>query len=241
MSLIRSWLHGCVRGATRSRLVARAVFGVKFRPLQGDETCFDVTTPVLVAEALRRLQRSMRVLDLGTGTMAVVGLSLWHKLGCEVTAADINPESVRLARQNVARNHAPIRVFESRFFDAVRSDFDAVVFNPPYVPTAVGIRRGLSARLRQQWDGGRNGVAVVEGLLRALESDHRNPLVIMGVNRTHTPESRIASVLAAHTDIALDEVRRHPLLPVDIYVFHKKRARGRNRPPAEYSPLLATA
>jgi methylase of polypeptide subunit release factors len=230
MPLLRDLVFGGVRAATRSRLLARALFGVDFRPLQEDETYFDVTTPVLVREAARRLTRSSRVLDLGTGTVAVIGLALWRRLGCEVTSADVNPESVALARANVDRNRAPIRVLESTFFDAVEDSFDAVVFNPPYVPTEAGRRRGLSARFRRQWDGGPDGLAVIDGFLAALEADGRDPLVLMGVNHAHTPRGHVTALIDTHADVRTEEVYRHPLLPVDVYVLRKRRSSGASLP-----------
>jgi methylase of polypeptide subunit release factors len=222
MRLVKTLVLEGVRVVTRSRLLARALFGVRFRPLQADETCFDVTTPVLVAQAARRLTPSSRVLDLGTGTVAVVGLALWRKLGCEVTSADVNPESVRLAQANVNRNRAPIRVLQSTFFDAIDHAFDAVVFNPPYVPTEAGLRRGLSARFRRQWDGGPDGLAVIDGFFTALERDGRDPVAIMGVNHRHTPRGPVCALLAAHGGIRTEDVYRHPLLPVDVYVLRKR-------------------
>jgi methylase of polypeptide subunit release factors len=230
MPVLKGLVFRGVRAATRSRLLARALFGVDFRPIEEDETYFDVTTPVLVSQAARRLTPASKVLDLGTGTVAVVGLALWRRLGCEVTSADVNPESVRLARANVERNRAPIRVLHSTFFDAVDDAFDAVVFNPPYVPTEAGLRRGLSPRLQRQWDGGPDGLAVIEGFVRALEADRRDPIVLMGVNHRHTPRERVSALLDAHVEVRTEDVYRHPLLPVDVYVLRKGEGGRAERP-----------
>lgn len=224
MPLLEDLAFRCVRAATRSRLLARALFGVDFRPLQDDETYFDVTTPVLVRQAARRLSPSSRVLDLGTGTTAVVGLALWRRIGCAVTSADVNPESVRLAQANVDRNRAPIRVLQSSFLDGVDDAFDAVVFNPPYVPTEAGRRRGLSPRLRRQWDGGPDGLAVIDGFLGALETEPRDPIVLMGVNHRHVPRERVSALLAGHPGVGVEGIYRHPLLPVDVYALRKPPA-----------------
>jgi methylase of polypeptide subunit release factors len=231
MALLRSLVLGGVRAATRSKVLAHALFGVDFRPLDEDETYFDVTTPVLVREAVRRLTRSSRVLDLGTGPVAVIGLALWNRLGCHVISADVNPESVRLAQTNVDRNRAPIRVVESTFFDAIDQDFDTVVFNPPYVPTETGERRGLSARFRQQWDGGPDGLAVIDAFLTAVAADDREPLVLMGVNHKHTPRGPLTALLGEHPNLRTEEVYRHPLLPVDVYVLRKRARYSEAQPP----------
>jgi methylase of polypeptide subunit release factors len=212
-------VFGCVRAATRSRFLARALFGVDFRPLGEDETYFDATTLVLVRRAAERLTRDSRVLDMGTGTVAVVGLTLWKKLGCQVISVDVNPESVKLAQANIDRNHAPIRAIQSSFFTAVDQAFDAVVFNPPYVPTRAGLARGLPERFRSQWDGGKDGLDVIERFLTAWEADRRGPLAIMGVNHRHAPRRSVLSVVEAHPGIRVEEIYRAPLLPVDVYAL----------------------
>jgi methylase of polypeptide subunit release factors len=212
-------VFGCVRAATRSRVLARALFGIDFRPLGEDETYFDATTLVLVRRAARRLTRGSRVLDMGTGTVAVVGLTLWKKLGCQVISVDVNPESVRLAQANIDRNRAPIRAIQSSFFEDVAEGFDAVVFNPPYVPTGAGLGRGLPERFRSQWDGGRDGLEVIERFLTAWEADRRGLLAIMGVNHRHAPRRSVLSLLEAHPGLRVEEIYRDALLPVDVYAL----------------------
>ena len=200
-------------------MTASVLFRIRFRRLDNpEESYFDVTTPVLVNVALACLPRGARVVDMGTGPFATVGLALWRHHGCEVISVDVNEDSVRLARQNVAVNRAPVEVVASRFFDAVADDFDAVVFNPPYVPSAVGDARGLTTRFRAQWDGGSDGTEVIRDFIVAVASDARRPLAIMGVNRSHVPSARLRPLLhAALVDVVA--TRSHPVLPVDVYVF----------------------
>ena len=102
----------------------------------------DVINPKLfrsgqfLADSLHALIRpGMRVLDMGTGSG--IGAIVAAGLGARVTAVDINPEAVRCARINALINRVDdrVEVHEGDLFEPVRGEqFDAVVFNPPYLP-----------------------------------------------------------------------------------------------------------
>jgi release factor glutamine methyltransferase len=71
------------------------------------------------------------VLDLGSGSGAC-GLAAAAR-GCQVTAVDINPSSVRCTRINALLNNLDVDVRHGDLFAAVAGDrFDVVLFNPPY-------------------------------------------------------------------------------------------------------------
>lgn len=77
-----------------------------------------------------------RVLDVGTGTGAII-LSVARELPhCESWACDISPACLELARENAALNGLPEpRLHESDLFAGLPADlrWHAVVSNPPYV------------------------------------------------------------------------------------------------------------
>jgi len=207
---------------TRSGWLAARLFGVRVRPLSDPSLYyFDVTTPVLVRVASRHVHPRMRVLDLGTGAAAIIGLALWRRHGCRVVAADINPSLVQSSRDNVAFNGAPIDVVQSSFLAGVDGDVDIVTFNPPYVTTAHGSARGLDEPYRVQWDGGAEGTSVIARFLDAIAADTRRPLVVMGVNRWHATPARLAALFHARPALTLRDVVRHPVLPVNVYVFQR--------------------
>jgi ribosomal protein L3 glutamine methyltransferase len=76
-----------------------------------------------------------RVLDLctGNGSLAVIAAMAYPEI--EVTASDISPAALELARVNVSRHRLErrIAVVESDLFSAVPGSFDLIVCNPPYV------------------------------------------------------------------------------------------------------------
>jgi hypothetical protein len=69
---------------TRSAFLTRWLFGVHAPALADGNRCFDLTTLALQREARRRIARGARVLDMGTGTTAVLGIWIERELGSTV-------------------------------------------------------------------------------------------------------------------------------------------------------------
>lgn len=88
----------------------------------------------LLISALKKLNlKNKIILEIGTGS-GIVALILAKKAK-KVLAVDINPEAVRCAKENAARNKIKNAEFrESDLFENIRGKFDIIVFNPPYLP-----------------------------------------------------------------------------------------------------------
>jgi release factor glutamine methyltransferase len=95
-------------------------------------------TEHLVEAALARISRDavVRICDVGTGSGAIA-VALAHVLPrAEVTALDISPAALEIAKENAARHGVAgrLRFAQSDLLRAVRGErFDVVVSNPPYV------------------------------------------------------------------------------------------------------------
>jgi release factor glutamine methyltransferase len=87
----------------------------------------------LLGEAvLAEVQEGERVLDMGTGSG--VNAILAASTGAYVSAVDINPHAVDVARENTERSGLAdrIEVHRSDLFDEVVGQFDVIVYNPPF-------------------------------------------------------------------------------------------------------------
>ena len=213
-------LRPLVTALTRSPLAARLLFGGSYGAPAAGAHHFDVTSLGLLREARRTVRRGARVLDMGTGSAALLGLWCWRRRGCRVVCTDRDPAIAREARAAVERNGAPLPVVCCALFDGVRGPFDVVLFNPPYVPTAVGEERALPARYRSQWDGGPEGTSTIEAFVRGFAAAAGDATGLLGVNRRHAPRARVTPLLG---DLAY-EVRAHPVLPVDVYVLRNRKS-----------------
>jgi len=196
---------------------------VEFGPLSLSDYYYDFGTMALVRRAKELLARKSRVLDLGCGANAVIGLALWRALDAEVLSVDINPTLVDLAQAAVKLNGKPFNVYQSRFFDDIGEfDFDTVIFNPPYVPTEAAHAMGLPEDRASQWHGGIDGLAVAREFLRELAAYPRSITALMSNNRMLVPRQRFNSFLAKHTDLAKLAEWHHPFLPIDVYTLSSR-------------------
>ena len=118
-------------------------------------------TEELVERALKRIAPESEVLDLCTGSGAIA-VAVQKKSGAKVTAADISPDALALARENGAANGAEIEWIESDLFSALEGrKFDVIVSNPPYIKS--GDIAGLQREIRDfepliALDGGADGL-----------------------------------------------------------------------------------
>ncbi len=209
---------------TRSASLARMWFGVAVPKLGRDEHAFDATSLAMTSFLRTRVPYGSRVIDLGTGSAAILGLWMWKRLGCRVTSVEIDEDIARRARETITLNAAPLDVVVGHLFERLHGAFDAVVFNPPYVATSSGERRGLPASTRTQWDGGEDGTSVIAAFCAAFAQQVLVERAFLGINRRHVTRETMDARLASHPQIELRERSPHFCLPVDLYVLVKKKS-----------------
>lgn len=93
-------------------------------------------TELLVDLALERAQAldTPRILDLGTGS-GIVAVTLANLCPfAEVSAVDVSPEAIEVARANAERHAPAVRFLAGDWYLPVGAErFDIIVSNPPYV------------------------------------------------------------------------------------------------------------
>lgn len=120
----------------------------------------------MLAEAAAKLHG--KVLEIGCGS-GIASLSA-AKAGCTVLGVDINPEAVECAKGNAGRNSIKNAGFaRSDLFSAIPKSekFDAILFNPPYLPTSKEER--VKGGLNHAFDGGNDGRAVLGRFLSEFD------------------------------------------------------------------------
>jgi release factor glutamine methyltransferase len=116
---------------------------------------------LLAETAAGHLGTGDRVLDVGTGS-GYVARRLAEEAGASVVATDLNPHACRTAGDG-----AGVPVVRANLVDPFRAGvFDAVVFNPPYLPTDPD--REWDDWMEAALSGGESGRAVVEPFLADL-------------------------------------------------------------------------
>ena len=108
-------------------------------------------TEELVEGTLRRLEElfgdgaSLRLADIGTGSGAIAATLKLERPSLLVSAVDISPDALAVARKNASRLGAEIEFLKGDLLDPLTGlpeRFDAIVSNPPYIPDAD--REGMS-------------------------------------------------------------------------------------------------
>ncbi len=102
-------------------------------------------TEVLVEAIVPQLQHiveakgSARILDLGTGTGAIVLALLKANAGATGIGTDISDDALATAQRNAERQGVGDRfsAVRSHWFDAITGRFDIIVSNPPYIRSDV--------------------------------------------------------------------------------------------------------
>jgi release factor glutamine methyltransferase len=90
-------------------------------------------------EAVEDRTAPLRVLDIGTGSGAILLALLSDLPGASGVATDISPAALAVARRNAQRNGLAERItfVETCWADGLEGPFDLVVSNPPYIASAV--------------------------------------------------------------------------------------------------------
>lgn len=134
-------------------------------------------TELLVEEVLQsvsnfefRVSSFIRIADVCTGT-GCIGLVLAHELlNAQVTAIDISPDALSLARENAQRLGLTDRFqgLENNLLEGLEENsFDAVVSNPPYILSNVWKMLDPCVRdfePRLALDGGADGLELIRPL-----------------------------------------------------------------------------
>jgi release factor glutamine methyltransferase len=126
-------------------------------------------TEVLVRAVLDRLPAGpRRVADVGTGSGAIAAALALERPDLEIVAIDVSEAALAVAEENFRALgvHGRVAVCHAPLLETAPTPFDAIVSNPPYIPTATlaGLAPELHHEPRMALDGGADGL----GVLRAL-------------------------------------------------------------------------
>ena len=143
---------------------------------------------VFLAETLD-VRPGEKVIEIGCGS-GIVSIQCALN-GAEVSACDINPRAVELARRNAETNGVRMEVFLSDVWSAVRGRFDTAVFNLPYLPVSD------EGALAKAWSGGPDGLGPL-------------PRLLEGAPEHLVPGGRVVVVVSSLMDIeALERLLAH--------------------------------
>lgn len=106
----------------------------------------DTETIVEVCLQLLPDGKSLRILDLGTGSGILAVTLLAERPHATGIAVDVSPAALAVASENAVAVSARLQLIESNWFSKVEGRFDLIVSNPPYIPAADVFRLDVEVR-----------------------------------------------------------------------------------------------
>jgi release factor glutamine methyltransferase len=135
-------------------------------------------TELLVERALAAIAGlpNPAVLDLGTGSGAVAIAIASERHDAAVTATDVSPAALAVARRNAARHaRANLRFFDGDWYAPLAgARFDAIVSNPPYVAEGDPALAALAREPRSALVAGAGGLDALAAIV-AGAAGHLSP------------------------------------------------------------------
>lgn len=208
---------------TYEQLIARRSLGEPLAYLTGTREFFSLALAVgpavlvprpetegLVAELLGEAAPNARVLDYGTGSGAIAIALAHERPDLDVTAIDVSPAALEVARANAARFGLSIAFVASDGFAALGSArFDWIVANPPYVQSDRAACGELAFEPRGALDGGADGLDAIRVLVAAAPAHLRagGRLVIEHGNDQQASVAKLGAaagfeLASVHADLA---------------------------------------
>ncbi len=168
----------------------------------------------VVAALASRRAASLRILDLGTGSGAILGALLSHFPNAIGIGVDVSEAACQVARRNLETLGlaSRARIFCGDWANALCGAFDVIVSNPPYVASQE--LENLAPEVRDHdpklaLDGGKDGVAAYRAILSGLAGLATADSFValeLGVGQARGVARILASsnfaILATHRDLA---------------------------------------
>jgi release factor glutamine methyltransferase len=164
----------------------------------------------LMAETVLQF-RPRRFIEIGTGT-GLIAIAAARN-GAEVTATDLNPQALALARENAKRNQVDLRLVRADDLKGLRQDrIDLMAWNPPYLPTDTDDH--LPGMLNGAFDGGPDGL----GPTRKVLKRYRGPAPLLLLTSTLQPAGLFEAALQdAHLESEILGSQKLPFERLDVH------------------------
>ena len=174
-------------------------------------------TELLVDLALAAIARLARpsVLDLGTGSGAIALAIASERKDAAVTATDISPAALAVARRNADRHGIRnIRLVQGSWYEPLAAArFDAIVSNPPYVESGDPALAALAHEPRLALAAGPRGLEAIEAVCAGAERAPRASTADLFIEHGAAQGAAVRSLMKAaglggvetHRDLAMLE------------------------------------
>jgi len=172
-------------------------------------------TELVVETAIEKIDRGVRVVDIGTGS-GCIAITLAHERpDLRVTATDASVAALAVAKRNGA-----VRVVASDVLSAFVRDFDWIVSNPPYIAAADIDQLAVEVRDYEPRGALTAGPLGTEAIEKILDQAGRASVILeIGFGQ----EQAVRDLAAAH-HFAVNEVRNDLAGIPRVIVLSRRRS-----------------
>ena len=130
-------------------------------------------TELLCEEVLKNLKGTEKVLDVCSGSGAIILTIKAEQPNCDCYGLDISTKALNVAKKNAKTLKLNVNFFKSDMFNRVRGKFDVIVSNPPYIESDVILT--LNSEVKNfdpliSLDGGKDGLKFYRIIYNNAES-----------------------------------------------------------------------
>jgi release factor glutamine methyltransferase len=147
----------------------------------------------LLEKQVKKYSKNKKVLDIGSGS-GIQSLTALHSGASSVTSSDISDEVISHLKKLAKENNYPIKIIQSNLFNNIKSKFDLIIFNPPYLPEDEEKLEDKESQLITT--GGKRGdEIIIKFLKQSINHLNKNGIILLLLSSL-TPQDKILKLLS---------------------------------------------
>ena len=156
---------------------------------------------ILMKKALKKyVKNNDKVLDIGTGSIAIHSIWLKKKLNVDVVATEINGNYIENAKKLMKHNKVKFKIIKNDLFKGLEKNFDWVIFNPPFRD--------------------REDIGSYELVERFLKEAPKNLKLMIVVNAAYVNQKKIGNIIKS-SNYGINDVITAFLSPSKVYIIRR--------------------
>ena len=176
-------------------------------------------------------EKTIKILDLCTGSGAI-GISIAKNIEkCEITLSDISYDALEIAQKNSAEvtvfgdtQNNKIKIIQSDLFEKIEEKFDIIVSNPPYIETKTiqTLDKEVQMEPRIALDGGEDGLDLYRRIIKeAYKYLYNNGILALEIG--YNQKDRVINLLK-ESNMYKEIYSKKDLSNIDRIIVCRKRS-----------------